>query len=252
MKWLSSSVEGAGLARFGVLWVLSFLVAVSALSGLWAFSLTKVTALGACLGLGAFGFGLEILNLRAKARRRELASLWPEVVDSLQSAASSGIGFTEGFAELAQRGPLPLRVHFAGFVHRIDSGWPIELTLDWLKHELGEIHADRLLELLLVVSAAGGEGYQESLRNQSRQLREDLSLWGQLESKQGWISGTAKMAVAAPWLVVAMLSARSENAAIYNSTEGVTILGVGFVVSVFAYRFIHLLGSLPSPPRVFA
>lgn len=252
MKWLRSSVEGAGLARFGLGWVVLLLTAVSVLSGLWAFGITKVLALGVCLGLGAFGFGLELVNSRAKARRRELASLWPEVVDSLQSAAASGVGFAEGFAELAQRGPLALRVHFAGFTHRIDSGWPIELALDWLKHELGEIHADRLLELLQVVAAAGGEGYQESLRNQSRQLREDLSLWGQLESKQGWVGGTAKMAVAAPWIVVAMLSARPENAAIYNSMDGATILGVGFVVSVFAYRFIHLLGALPQAPRVFA
>lgn len=252
MNWLRSSVEGAGLARFGVGWVVSALIAGATITGLWAFSVTTVVPLGVCLGLGTFGFGLELVNLRAKARRRELARLWPEVVDSLQSAAAAGIGFTEGFAELAQRGPLPLRVHFAGFIHRIDSGWPIELALDWLKHELGEIHADRLLELLQVVTAAGGEGYQESLRNQSRQLREDLALWGQLESKQGWVGGTAKMAVAAPWVVVALLSVRPENAAIYNSADGATVLALGFAVSVVAYRFIHLLGALPQAPRVFA
>lgn len=252
MRWLRSSVEGAGLAKFGLWRVVLAISAVSAVAGSWAFGATRVFALGVCLGLGAFGFGLELLNLRAKSRRRELARLWPEVVDSLQSAASSGIGFTEGFAELAQRGPLALRVHFAGFIHRIDSGSPVTSALDWLKHELGEIHADRLLELLQVVAEAGGEGYQEALRNQSRQLRDDLTLWGQLESKQGWVGGTAKIAVSAPWVVVAMLSARPENAAIYNSADGATVLGIGFVVSVFAYRFIHLLGALPSAPRVFA
>jgi tight adherence protein B len=252
VKWLRSSVEGAGLARYGAAAVITFLAGASTFAGLWAFGVTKVIALGVCIGFGAFGFGLEIVNLRAKSRRRELSSLWPEVIDSLQSAASSGIGFTEGFAELAQRGPLPLRKHFAGFTHRIDSGWPIETALDWLKRELGEIHADRLLELLHLVALAGGEGYQESLRNQSRQLREDLNLWGQLESKQGWVGGTAKMAVAAPWIVVAMLSARPETADIYNSPDGSTILAVGFAVSVVAYRFIHLLGALPTAPRVFA
>lgn len=252
MRWLRSSIEGAGLSRFGLGGVLSALATISGLAGVWAFSSTKVLALGICLGLGAFGFGFELVNLKAKARRRELASLWPEVVDSLQSAASSGIGFTEAISELAHRGPAALRINFAGFVHRIDSGWSIEVALDWLKHEMGEVHADRLIELLQVVSEAGGEGYQESLRNQSRQLREDLTLWGQLESKQGWVGGTAKMAVAAPWIVVAMLASRSENAAIYNSQEGATVLGVGFVVSIFAYRLIHLLGALPTAPRVFA
>lgn len=252
MSWLRSAVEGAGLSRFGVTGVLFTLALGATAAGLWAASATRVAAFGMCLGLGFFGFGLEVINLRAKARRRELASLWPEVVDSLQSAAASGIGFTEGFLELAQRGPLVLRTNFAGFVHRIDSGWPVEQALDWLKRELGEIHADRLIELLQVVLAAGGQSYQESLRNQSRQLREDLNLRGQLESKQGWVAGTAKMAVAAPWIVVAMLSARAENAAIYNTQEGAGILILGFVVSIVAYRFIHLLGALPVAPRVFS
>jgi tight adherence protein B len=252
LSWLRSAVEGAGFSRFGVAGVVVTIALGASVVGLWVTATTRVSAFGVCLALGVFGFGLELLNLRAKRRRRELASLWPEVVDSLQSAAASGIGFTEGFLELSQRGPLVLRASFAGFIHRIDSGWPVEQALDWLKRELGEIHADRLIELLQVVLAAGGQGYQESLRNQSRQLREDLNLWGQLESKQGWVAGTAKMAVAAPWIVVAMLSARAENAAIYNTQEGASVLILGFVVSIVAYRFIHLLGALPLTPRVFS
>ena len=73
-----------------------------------------------------------------------------------------------------------------------------------------------------------------------------------MDSKQGWVSGTAKIAVAAPWVVVAMLSSREENAVIYNTPEGAAILLLGFVVCVVAYRLVHLLGSLPQQPRVFS
>jgi tight adherence protein B len=75
---------------------------------------------------------------------------------------------------------------------------------------------------------------------------------GQLESKQGWVSGTAKLAVASPWIIVAMLSIRPENAAIYNSTSGAVVLLVGFLISIGAYRVIHLMSLLPQQPRVFA
>jgi tight adherence protein B len=127
----------------------------------------------------------------------------------------------------------------------------MENTLDLLKADLGEVHADRLCENLRLSASGGGESLAESLRQQSKQLRADVALWGELNSKQGWIAGTAKLAVAAPWIVVAMLSIRPENAAVYNTSSGVAILLVGFVVSVFAYRLIHFLGTLPQQPRVF-
>jgi tight adherence protein B len=74
---------------------------------------------------------------------------------------------------------------------------------------------------------------------------------GQIEAKQGWVSGTAKIAVAAPWIVVAMLSSRPENISAYNSLAGVTVLILGFVVSIFAYRIVILFGSIPENPRIF-
>jgi tight adherence protein B len=90
------------------------------------------------------------------------------------------------------------------------------------------------------------------LRAQASSIRAELNVVGQLESKQGWVVGTAKMAVVAPWIIVALLSVRPENAAIYNSTNGATILLVGFLVSIFAYRLVHVIGALPAAPRVFS
>lgn len=125
-------------------------------------------------------------------------------------------------------------------------------ALDSLKAELGQAHADRLCEMLRVVSATGTETLGSSLRAQAGQIRNELSVLGQIESKQSWVAGTAKLAVIAPWVIVAMLSMRGENAELYNSAGGAMILFIGFIVSVFAYRLVHLLGVLPSQPRVWS
>ena len=75
---------------------------------------------------------------------------------------------------------------------------------------------------------------------------------GNSESKQSWVLGTAKIAVGAPWVVVALLASRVENAATYNTSSGALVLSLGFVLSLFAYRLVHVLGALPPEPRVFA
>lgn len=252
LTWLQSTTEGAGLGRYGATTVLLAIMVASAFVGLTASSATGIPAFGLCLGLGLTGLLLEFLTLRARARRRALAKLWPEVIDSLISAASAGISLVESFAELASEGPEQLRPYFQALIDDFDSGTTMVAALQRLKLNLGEIHADRLIELTKVVIEAGGEGYVDALKSQSQLTRDDLALWGELESKQGWITGTAKMAVAAPWLIVAMLSVRAENAAAYASPAGSLILLVGLAMSLFAYRFIQLLGGLTSTPRVFA
>jgi tight adherence protein B len=119
-----------------------------------------------------------------------------------------------------------------------------------LKTDVGEVHADRLIELVRMVSEIGSSGYHSLLREQSRSLRADLALDADIETKQSWVLGTAKLAVAAPWLIVALLSSRPENASVYNSSGGSTILIGGLLLSAFAYWLIHLMGSLPKMPRV--
>ncbi len=252
MNWFRSNVEGAGLAKHGAQAVLVAAIIASILIGSVAATITGVYSLGVCLAIGAFGFCLESLSMRAKARRRLVSSVWPQVFDSLQSAAFSGLPISEAFADLAEAGPSALRSSFSGAVARLESGLQLGEVLDWLKSDVGERHGDKLFELIRISSQAGGQAYLSSIRAQGLQIRNDLALVGELESKQGWVTGTAKLAVAAPWIIVAMLSSRPENVMAYNQSGGVLILSIGLLVCAFAYRLIHMFGALPERPRVFA
>ena len=80
-------------------------------------------------------------------------------------------------------------------------------------------------------------------------LREDMRTRGELEARQSWTVNGAKVAVAAPWLVLALLSTRTQAAAAYATTAGAVVLLIGAVVSVAAYRLMLRLGRLPEEER---
>lgn len=251
MRWFKSLLEGAGLASLGVYPPLVALLLLGISAGVVIQSIFNVYALTMFCVIGVLAMTIEIISTLAAKRRRELSLLWPEVIDALQSGVVSGLSLTDSFGDLAERGPKRLRPYFERTVNALDGGLPLVTALEDLKVQLGELNADKTIEILRLVTVTGSDNLGSVLRQQSTTLRSELNLVGQIESKQGWVVGTAKLAVVAPWIIVAMLSTRSENANIYNSSSGAAILLIGFVISVFAYRLVHLLGALPTKPRMW-
>lgn len=251
MTNLMLQLEAAGFGRYRPWQLIVASVSLAIVIGSWVQLSFHVLGLSLAIAIAVIGLGFEVVKLRAKIRSDEIAKLWPEVIDSLQSAAKSGIGLIDSLSEIGDSGPWQLRKNFTSFVDRIDCGQSFDESLTSLKKELGQLNADRLLELIRLVHVSGGAGYLESLSAQAQISRSDIRTWGELESKQGWVTGTAKLALAAPWIIVLFLSSRPENVEIYNTTEGLTILILGLTVSLIADRLIGLLGSLAKPKRVF-
>jgi tight adherence protein B len=250
MKTIRLELEAAGLALYSPVQALALGLAVATVIASWVQLSFEVWGLTLFSFLAVVGAGLEALRVRAKQRSDQLATIWPEVIDSLQSAASSGFGLVDSLAEVGRSGPVRIRAVFEALVERLDSGSTVDHALDWFKTQFGQLQTDRLAELIRVVHRSGGVGYLDSLREQALRTRQEIALWGELDSKQGWVTGTAKLAIVAPWIIVATLSARSENVAIYNTTEGTTVLLAGLLISLVAYRLVALMGNLSKPRRV--
>ena len=81
-------------------------------------------------------------------------------------------------------------------------------------------------------------------------LREDLRTRGELEARQSWTVNGARMAVAAPWVVLLLLATRPEAADAYDSPLGVVVLAVGAASSALAYWLMMRIGRLPEEQRV--
>mgnify|MGYP006946326468 FL=1 len=250
MSSLRLTLEAAGLSRYSPVHLVFAITAAAVLVASWVQLSFEVTGLTLFSALAVVGLSLEALRFRAKQRSDQLARLWPEVLDSLHSAASSGFGIVESLDQLALTGPERVRIVFRELVDRLDSGYGFDTSLDWFKAQFGQLQSDRLVELIRITHRMGGVGYLDSLREQAIRTRSEIALWGELESKQGWVSGTAKLAIIAPWVIVAILSVRAENVEIYNTPEGTQVLVAGLLVSLIAYRLVSFLGSLSKPSRV--
>jgi tight adherence protein B len=193
---------------------------------------------------------VAIVKMRRRQRTTELRELWPDVTDNLCSAIRAGMSLPEAVGQVAVRGPEQLREAFAAFAADYRATGRFGDCLDALKARLADPVADRIVESLRVTREVGGSDLGRLLRTLSQFLREDARTRAELETRQGWTVNAARLALAAPWVVLAMLALRPQTVAAYNSPAGVLVLAVGGGVSLLAYRVMLRIARLPEPARV--
>lgn len=219
-------------------------------AGLVTLALTRSPVVAACFGALAGLAPGAALRARARARRRALRTVWPDVVDHLASGVRAGLSLPEAVAQLAERGPEPLREPFAQFAQDFRASGRFGDCLTALKDRLADPVADRIIEALRITHDVGGRDLGRLLRTLSGFLRDDLRTRGELEARQSWTVNGARVAVAGPWLVLGLLATRPGAAAAYDSAAGAAVLVAGAVCSLVAYRLMLRVGRLPAEARV--
>ncbi|GAB2572902.1 type II secretion system F family protein [Kribbella endophytica] len=214
------------------------------------FVVSAALPVGVVFGLMAGGVPIALLKSRARKRLGEFRELWPDVVDNIASAVRAGLSLSEALAQVGERGPLPLREPFRRFGADYASTGRFADSLDRLKARLADPVGDRVVEALRIAREVGGGDLGRLLRSLSSFLRDDARTRSELESRQAWSVNGARVAVAAPWLVLGLLSFQGDVIQRYNSPVGALIIGIGAVVCVVAYRVMLRIGRLPEPERV--
>jgi len=229
------------LGACGLAFALAFLVFAAT---------TKVLPIALCFALMA-GYGpIALVRMRARRRRSVMRDLWPDIVDNIGSAVRAGLALPEALSQLTVRGPQELRPAFAAFAEDYRATGRFHECLDRLKDRLSDPVADRLIESLRIAREVGGSDLGRLLRTLSSFLREDARTRAELETRQGWTVNAARLAVAAPWIVLAMLSTRPDSLQAYSRPAGILVLAVGAGLTLFAYRLMVRIGRLPEEGRV--
>ncbi|MXG88458.1 type II secretion system F family protein [Nocardioides flavescens] len=195
---------------------------------------------------------VAVVSGRARRRQRELAEVWPEAVDNLASAVRAGMSLPDALAALGVRGPEPLRPAFDAFALDYQVTGRFGESLDRLKDRLADPVGDRVAEGLRVAREVGGGELGRLLRNLSTYLREDVRTRSELESRQAWTVNGARLAVAAPWLVLLFMSLQGDVVRRYASAGGVVVLAIGAALCVVAYRLMMRIGRLPTERRLLS
>ena len=225
-----------------------------AIGGLLVFALvsaaTRVVPVALCFAAMAAYAPLALVRMRARARRAHLRDLWPDAVDNITSAVRAGLALPEALSQLAIRGPEELRPAFASFAEDYRATGRFHDCLNRLKDRLADPVGDRLVESLRIAREVGGSDLGRLLRTLSTFLREDARTRAELETRQGWTINAARLASAAPWIVLAIMSFQRDSLQAFSSPAGVLILGVGAGITVVAYRLMVRIGRLPEEERV--
>jgi len=214
------------------------------------FVLTTSPVIGAVLGILATGGPWAFVKSRARRRTAMLREVWPEVVDHLASGVRAGLALPEAVAQIGRGGPVAVREPFRAFARDYQATGRFFDCLDRLKNRLADPVADRVIEALRVTRDVGGTDLGRVLRTLSEFLRSEVRTRGELEARQSWTVNAARLAVAAPWIVLVALSSRPQAIEAFETPVGVTVLVAGAAATVIAYRIMIRVGHLPVEQRV--
>ncbi len=225
-------------------------VSAAAATGFGLMAFTGVAPVAICFATIAGWGPYAAVRGRARRRRQRFRELWPDVVDNLASGVRAGLSLPEALGALGARGPEPLRPPFAAFARDYRLTGSFADSLEVLKARLADPVGDRLCEALRITREVGGSDLGRLLRNLSTFLRDDARVRSELEARQSWTVSAARLAVSAPWLVLALLATKPESVQAYASTTGSMVLAAGGLVSAVAYRLMTMIGRLPEERRV--
>lgn len=247
---LAELLSEAGMSHISPSRLVLACCAVAAAVTLVVFAMSE--SVPVAVALGAVVAPLPVAWVRHIQRRRqtELRQVWPDAIEHLASGIRAGLALPEAVGQLRDSGPEELRPAFATFVAAYRSSGRFSESLDVLKYALADPVGDRVVETLRLARDVGGGDLGRLLRTLAAFLRDDGRVRGELESRQSWTVNAARLAVAAPWVLLLLLATRPAAVAAYNSSAGAAVLVFGAVVSVIAYKVMMRVGRLPTETRV--
>ena len=235
-------LSGPGLiALCASLWLVS-LVAVA--------GLTSSLVVAAAVSFGAAWVPVSWLAARRNRRRRSFREAWPDAIAGLIAGVRGGVSLPESCLSLVDRGPHEFRTGFTAFASAYRASGSFAVGLDRLREELGDPIADRVIAALAMAHEVGGTDLVRVLRTLGDFVREDVRVRKEIEARWSWTLTAARVAAAAPWIVLVMMSTRPEAATAYNSTAGVTVVGVGAAFTIAGYRLMLRAARLPDHRRL--
>lgn len=247
---LEDLLRSAGIERVGAAGLAASCLAVAVFTTVVFFAVTRSWPISGCFGLFGGWLPMAIVRWRARKRKTLLRQLWPDVVDHLRSAIRAGLSLPEALIQLGEKGPEELRHVFLDFGSDYRSGGQFDPALTRLKQRLADPVGDRIVEALRLTREVGGSDLGRLLGTLAEFLRESSRTRSELEARQSWTVNAARLAVAAPWIVLVLLASRPEAVAAYNTPVGAAVLAGGLAVSLAAYSIMLRIGALPEEGRV--
>ena len=248
-KW-SELVEGAGVKGLTPARLAAVSVGAAFATGLLVAGVTG-SAVIALAGVVAVPVAIvSWLAGRARRRRRRLREAWPDALAALVATVRAGVSLPEACVTLADRGPTELAPAFTAFAATYRATGSFRTALERLRAELADPVCDRVVVALKVARDVGGTELVRLLRTLGDLVRDDLRVRKEIEARWSWTVTAARVAAAAPWVVLVLMAARPEAARAYSSPSGALLIGLGAAATFIGYRLMLRAARLPEERRL--
>lgn len=245
-------IAQAGIDRLTPAGVVAAMAGCGLVAFLLVVALTRALPIALCFGLFGAVVPYALLSFQARRRQVLLRDVWPDAVDHVRSAIRAGMTLPEALMQLGENGPEGLREPFQEFSRDYRSGARFLDALDGLKARMSDPVADRLVAALRLTREVGGADIGQLLQTLSEFLRQDARVRSELEARQSWTVNAARLAVAAPWIVLLLIGTQPAAVESYKTAAGAGVLAAGLIVSVVCYQLMLRIGALPRDERVIA
>lgn len=250
VRRLDLVVLEAGVRQLSGARVIALSVAVALTSGLFVAGISSSGLIAGIFCVAGGWLPYAYVSSRRQRRQRRFREAWPDAIQGLISGVRAGISLAESCAAQANKGPEELRPGFAAFAGTYRSTGNLRAGLERLRSELSDPVADRVVASLILASEVGGTDLVRVLRTLADFVREDIRVRKEIEARWSWTVTAARVAAAAPWVVLLLMSTRPEAASAYNSAAGATVITAGAIATFVGYRLMLRAARLPEERRL--
>lgn len=211
-----------------------------------------VPAAALAIGLLAGAVPVAIYAERRRRDRERLSEAWPDILAFMRARITAGATIPEAFIDATSKGPAVLRSAGQDVDEAIRYGDGFGPAMERLRTELADPTADRVLTTLVTAHGSGGRSVSTVLAALGISVGDELRLRKAHDAALTEQRLTAAVAMAAPWLLLALTIATNPQAAnVYRSRPGVVLIAVGLTATGVGYLAARRTAKLSKAPRVF-
>ena len=210
--------------------------------------------MGSLIGM-VFGVGLclvmwnhddQLVRLARQVRRKEshISFAWPAFIEDVASGVRAGLGLPQSTWQAGSRLPLASSSVFAEAEKIWKSGEGFDAALVFLTHQFPNSACEQFVHTIELAHRQGGHSISTLLSHFARDLRSQQQLIHEVKGRQAVTATSAKVALAAPWVVLAMTCTREDVRATYSTSVGAVVLMVIALVSFGSYLLMKKIARI--------
>ena len=200
--------------------------------------------MGWLLGIG-FGAGLWLASgglrlggwswRRRRSPRPATARVWPAYFDDVASGLRAGLAIGPAVWQAGRRLPWLERAAFERAEREWAGGSGLAASLSELSDSLAVPAFTAFVELIRLASTQGSSRLPALVAELAEQNRSQLQLLDEVRGRQATTVNAAKVAVGAPWVVLALTASRPDVREVYLTSAGALVLASVAAISTIAY-----------------